>query len=474
MQVGCMPLIGGSRLKPGRALKHALNCLFASLLLAGTALAAAPPAPEISPAQAEFYQASSETNRVRFLIRLSKTGMHELAAQLLQRFPLQGAHAANRTLFIEGLILEARHDNKGASRKFRDALASDPSLTLVRTELAQVLMRMDEPDSAKHHLQLLEAEAPDAQTAAGIRSFVEKIDENRPYAFSGYLSIAPSTNINNGSSHSTVYSPFFESNLAISQANKKQSGLGISAGLNVGYSKRLSDRFHAVLTGGIDATFYGDSTYDSLSTSEAAELRYILENGYVSFGGVFSQGIETFPKATAFNIKYNSYGPRLALNYQLNQRDLFKASIVDEFRDYKAPLTYDGNAIIANAAITHALDSTMNVTGFGGYEKVNTVMPSLGYTSYFGGINFYKELSGGITLDVSGQARFSTFDGQDPFAMVTRQDQRYTGSATLTKRDINLLGFAPSMTYTYSLNKSNIALFDFDSHSVNFNLTKDF
>ncbi|MDE2445899.1 MAG: hypothetical protein KGO94_06955, partial [Alphaproteobacteria bacterium] len=114
-------------------------------------MAARAAAPEITPAQAAFYQSRNESDRVRFLIRLSKTGMHDLAAELLKRFPLQGAHAANRTLFIEGLILEGRKDLKGASRKFRDALASDPSLTLVRTELAQVLMQMNEPDSAKHH-----------------------------------------------------------------------------------------------------------------------------------------------------------------------------------------------------------------------------------------------------------------------------------------------------------------------------------
>ncbi|MDE2447167.1 MAG: DUF560 domain-containing protein, partial [Alphaproteobacteria bacterium] len=322
--------------------------------------------------------------------------------------------------------------------------------------------------------QLLEAEAPDAQSAAGIRSFVERIDASRPYAFSGYLSLAPSTNINNGSSHNTVYSPVFGSDLTIAQANKAQSGLGVSAGLSGGYTKQLSERLQAVIAGSINAKFYGDSSFDSLSTSESGELRYLMQGGYVSFGGVFSQGIDTLPKAAAFNINYNSYGPRVALNYQLNQRDLLKASIVDEFRDYKSPLAQDGNAITADVAITHALDSTMNFTGFGGYEKVNAALASLGYSSYYGGINFYKELSGGITLDVSGQARFSTFDAQDPFATVVRQDQRYTASATLTKRDINLLGFAPSMTYTYSLNTSNIKLFDFDSHSVNFNLTKDF
>ena len=80
----------------------------------------------------------------------------------------------------------------------------------------------------------------------------------------------------------------------------------------------------------------------------------------------------------------------------------------------------------------------------------------------------------GLTINANAQARFSPFDGPDGFTGVTRFDSRYVGSITLTKRDLNFVGFAPSINYTYALNHSNNILFDFDSHSVNLNLTKDF
>ena len=465
-----MPLSVANIKRKGRALKRALFCLFGAFLLSGNVMAAAPTAPVITANQMDFYQSSTEADRVHFLIDLAKHGQQELAAELLHRVPLQGPHAENRTLFIQGLILEARHDLKGAARSFRDALANDPKLTLVRTELVQVLMALDEKDSAKHHLQLLEADAPDATAAAGIRTFIEKIDQSRPYFLSGYISVAPSTNINRGSSHNTVYSPYFGSDLSISAANKAQSGLGASGGLSLGYIKPLGERFQAVVAGNVDVDLYGDSQFDSVSTSESAELRYLLDNGFVSAGGAFSQGLDPAGRS----LTYNSYGPRIALNYQLNQRNLLKASILDEFRKYPNSTVLDGNAILLDLAITHAIDSSMNFTTFGGYEKVNAGLPSLAYSSFYGGLNFYKELPLGITLDVNGQVRLSTFDGDDPFALVTRQDHRYVAAATLTKRDLNLLGFAPSVTYTYTLNQSNIALFDFNSHAINFSLTKDF
>jgi outer membrane protein len=79
-----------------------------------------------------------------------------------------------------------------------------------------------------------------------------------------------------------------------------------------------------------------------------------------------------------------------------------------------------------------------------------------------------------MTIDANAQVRVSPFDGVDSITGFTRYDTRYVGGLTLTKRDFNIWGFAPSINYSYTLNKSNNALFDYDSHSFNFNFTKDF
>ena len=116
----------------------------------------------------------------------------------------------------------------------------------------------------------------------------------------------------------------------------------------------------------------------------------------------------------------------------------------------------------------------MNVTTFGGFESVKSQDPATSYSTYFGGLNVYKEFPMGLTVNANAQARISPFDGPDSLTGLTRFDDRYVGSLTLTKRDLNFVGFAPSLNYTYTLNKSNVAFFDYDSHAINFNLTKDF
>lgn len=413
--------------------------------------------------------------RVHALIAFAKAGQQEQAAELLRRFPLTGPHAANRTLFVEGLILEGRHDFYGAARKFRAALADDPKLTLVRAELAQVLVGLDENDSAAHHLKLLEADAPSAADAAGIRSFIDKISDQKPITVSGFLSVAPTTNANSGSNHSNIsspgiseFSPDISTNGVI--ANQKKSGLGLSGGLNAGFSKKLADRWQLVLGGGISGNAYTDVEFTSASTSESAELRFLLSDGYFSFGGTAYQG---FTPST-LSLNYKSYGPRIAATYQLTQRDLINSSISYEWRDYGGGSDLNGTALHIDSAVTHALDSTSNFTIFGGYDRVNAQDAAKTYSTYFGGVNFYKDLPMGITMDANAQARISPFDGVDAISGLTRFDSRYVGSLTLTKRDFNFMGFAPSVNYSYTLNQSNIAFFDYDSHAVNFNLTKDF
>ena len=44
----------------------------------------------------------------------------------------------------------------------------------------------------------------------------------------------------------------------------KKSGIGFSTGLSAGYSHRLGNDFSVVLGGGINATIYTDSDYNSL------------------------------------------------------------------------------------------------------------------------------------------------------------------------------------------------------------------
>ena len=469
-------------LQLGRNITCALS-VFAAL--GGTAARAEP---QISANQISIYEHSDEAKRVHILIQLCNAGFVNSAEMLLYRFPLQGPTAVDRTLFIEGLIAEKRGALPLAATKFRAALANDPRLTLVRSELAVVLAHMNEPDSAKHHLELLAADVNDPQQQAGIRSFEESLNKSHPLTFSGFVSIAPSTNINQGSSHNTISSASIPNSVTIDQYgnvigsvtynplgtipldNQKQSGIGIIAGGSANYTKHLSERIQAVVSAGVTGTYYPLTGLTGASLNQSAELDYLNSHGYVGFGGTASEGVDTQARA----LNYTSYGPRLSVLHRITERDQLSASVSYEWRNYPSSPTYNGNALTISSVFTHALDSSSNLALISGYDSVTQQLDS---NSYYGGtlgFGFYKEMPRGFTVQGQGTAHLAQFYAQYPYQNFARADANLTGSLTLTKRDWNWFGFAPSLNYTYVRNFSNISLFDFDSHSVDFRLTKDF
>jgi tetratricopeptide (TPR) repeat protein len=407
---------------------------------------------------------------VKLLINLAKSGQHDLAESLLKRYPLTGKFGHNRQLFIEGLILKARGNLTGAAKNYRAALADDPSLTLVRAELAQTLFQLEEDDSAKHHLNLLMAEAPNEYEAQGIRSFIDTIDARRPFTFNAYVSVAPSTNVNNGSSNDTIYAPLWGIDMNIDDDSREQSGIGFSTGMSAGYSHRLGNDFSVVVGGGVNASLYTDPDFNMYNASQSAELRYLLADGFLGAGVVASENM----KNDEIGLSYYSYGPRISLQKAITPRDRINLSSVYEWRTYTDSSSNDGTALMVDGSWNHAFDSSLTASLGAGYDRIKAEIDFISYETYSGSFGLYKELPKGITVDLGGEMRLSEFDDVHPIAGVTRKDTRLTGVVALTKRDFNFWGYAPSLEYTYVYNDSNISLYEFDSHAVDFRLSKDF
>jgi len=454
--------------------------LSALFVLALAPLAVAPKQAKAEPAVSQeniaAYQAADEDHRLQILTKLISAGYVNAADQMVHSFPLRGPLATNRQLYIEGLIARKRGHLNLAAAKFRAALANDPHLTVVRIELTKVLADLDENDSAKHHLKLLEAETQDPQQLEGIRSFMQSLDARHPVTFAGFVSLAPSTNINQGSSHATVYSPGIAGVNGVSPVGTiapgslATSGVGIVSGINVGFNKRVSDDWQAVLAASLSGTFYPSVNSVSLGASQSAEMRYLIKDGYLGFGAIASESVDPINLLLA----YNSYGPRFSAAKLLTPRDQLTASASYEWRNYNLNPSSNGNAITLSGVWTHALDSTSNVALLLGYENVTQQVSYNSYQDVSVGLGGYKELSHGLTLQGQAALRLAGFDDVNPIMLATRQDTNFTAAITATKRDWNIIGFAPSLNYTYTRNFSNNALYDFDAHSVDFRLTKNF
>lgn len=418
--------------------------------------------------QIAAFESASETDRVKLLMHLAKIGQHNDAAFLLESYPLQGPHAANRTLFIEGLILNANRDHTGAAKKYRTALASDPKLTLVRAELAKTLVVLEQDGSAKHHLNLLAAEAPTEGAAKDVRSFIDQIDSRKPYTISGYVSLAPSTNMNQGSKRKTVFSnnPIWQ----ISDSSKAKSGIGFAFGWDAAYSKRLGNDFTLIVAGGADSQIFVDKTFNQYGLSQSLEVRRMFERGYLGLGAVASQALSHDKKF----ITQVTYGPRVSASVRISTKDHLSAGATFEWRDNTDKSAADSTALTLNSTWTHGFSSTLSATAFGGYTLIDSEVDINSYNTKSAGLTVYNEFSYGITTKLTGQVLDTNYDIFNSFIGVKRHDTRLMGSVELTKRDLNYMGFAPSISYTLTENISNQNLYDYTTHAVDFRLTKDF
>jgi outer membrane protein len=418
-----------------------------------------------------------EPERVRALISLAKQGHPEEAAEFLKRFPLQGDHANNRTIYIEGLILRAEGKLRDAAVKFRKALANDPSLTLVRADLAQTLYDLEENGAAKHHLQLLEAEAPSEEAAAGIRAFIDQIDTRKPYSISTYVSFAPTTNINNGTRNTKVWCEICNGYLDIDNSGREKKALGISLGVSGSFNYEIAEDLRAIVSGNLEGRIYTEKDYHAIASSQAAELRRSYSGGFFSLGVISSQefGAEALMEDGPIDgLNYVSYGPRIAVSHSLTQKDYLRASGVYEWRNYSGGTDQDAEVLTLQGELTHTFDSTLAVTLSTGFSSVDAKADYFSYDTYSGGVSVYREFGHGITLDLGGEVRYSAFDEINVAALKHREDMKYVGRIALTKRDFSILGVAPSIEYQYIWNDSNIALWDYDVHSVDLKFTKTF
>ncbi|CAN5363816.1 N/A [soil metagenome] len=461
-----------------------MRVLSVFFLLAGCVvipLATSVPTSAVTQVQDEQYGALPEVERVRTLINLTRSGHPDIAAELLAHHPLTGPFAANRTLFIDGLILKARGDKPGAAQKFRKALADDPTLTMVRAELSQTLYEMGDDDSAKHHLELLMGEAPTAKEARNIKDFIDAIDARRPFRISAYISLAPSTNINGGSSHDWVTIGGLDSKID----QRKESGIGIAAGVNAAYTFQLSDDFSAIAAGGLHTRQYEASDNDLLSLSETIEFRRRLEDGYFGFGALASQSLSgdlaTPSNWSDFDGSMSTWaaGPRLTLFQTLAPDLAFNGDITLIRQEYDDQPYRNGWRTTLEGKLSKAFSSALTGYASGGFETYMTSdRPDLDYNAIFGTLGLYKELPYGISataeLNLRREVYQANFNDAVPEFAKPRRDIETAATLSLWKRDWSFWGYSPAIEYTYVWHDSNVAFYDYDSHTVDVRLTKDF
>ncbi len=66
------------------------------------------------------------------------------------------------------------------------------------------------------------------------------------------------------------------------------------------------------------------------------------------------------------------------------------------------------------------------------------------------------------------------YEGDFPLMSQARRDKRFVGSLMVVKKDLSLWGFAPRVQVSYTDNRSNVKLYEYDRLDFNLTLTRAF
>lgn len=405
--------------------------------------------------------------------QLLAAGRVEEAATLLDHTRYEGPVAQSVQRFYQGRIARARGHNAEAVAIFRQELASHPEQARVRLELAATLFSMQQDESARHNFELVLGGAgadPNLQNA--VRSYINAIDARKRWDVTSFLTIAPTTNLNQGSSSQTVLINGLPFELA--DANVKKSGVGVNGGFQAGYRQPLTGTMDLVASAGAQTKRYRDVEFDDSLVNASLGPKWHFDGGFIglyglvdhawkadddystSFGGLVSAGVtltssdQLFADAGCNHHRYVNDWQGADLRYQ-NGRDCFVAAHLDHYFDSQSYARLLGSAGEVTTGQAH-LDSFAKSIGIGAYH----------------------EFPLGLSVYAQGQYTASQYEGVYPVFDVARHDDRYDASVNLTKRDFALFGLAPMLQYTYTHNASNIPLQEFDAQGIALTLTNRF
>jgi tetratricopeptide (TPR) repeat protein len=400
-----------------------------------------------------------------------------LVADMVRRTP--GPEAQ----FLLGALRKAQGRVAEAIEIYRAILADRPQLARVRLELAHALFLAEQDESARHHFDLVRNTLTNTDVDRVVQGFVDAMDRRRRWHANAYVSLAPSTNFNQGADARSVAIDGLA--FTLDPNARKQSGVGLTLGVNAGYLLPLTERLDLVIAGGANARQYTSDVFNDYVVSGEIGPRYRFPWGEVGLyltGGHrwYSRDDYQLGRAPATDGWAGAdpfatmVGGRLAVDARLGPAQTVSSSLGCVDKRHDTFVWQDGLNCSARISVDHGLDAGSFLRVLGGVEQEDAETEHLAYQAGHVGLGLYREIAWGVTVYAEAVYTRRDYDGLYPTATEARQDDRVDASLTLTKRDWKVFGLAPSLQYSYTVQESNVVTSTFDAHSLNVTLTRKF
>lgn len=375
---------------------------------------------------------------------------------------LAALHASGQlpfeTDFLSGYVAVETGDVDEAIRQFRRVLLQHPEQTRVRLELARALMLKGQDGGAEHNFRLA-AQDPNLpqEILRTIQSSRGILRDRRTWSVSTDFGFAPDSNISNGTSASTIDANVLgqTQQLTLNPSARAQSGVGQTAGMAGSYRLKIGEVKSLLVEADSRIANYKGVASDDATVQLAIGPEFRLSDD-TSFS-VQALGAQRW---FGGNIASRQFGIRTNIQHNLHEGQRVGFSLDARHNLSPQNAAYSGWNIGAYATFEQVIARRFIASAslFGRRDALS----SAGYSSVEVGANLGigGELAHGINAGISGGISRAIFDA--PLAFFSndpRKDLRLNARAYVGMRAFRLLGFSPSITYTFSDNCSTLALY---------------
>ena len=380
---------------------------------------------------------------------------------------------AMETHFLAGYMAVESGDIDTAIKRFRASLAVDPKQTRVRLELARALMMRGRDGGASYHFRLA---AQDVALTPEIRATIQQqrgiLRDRKPWHLSTEFGFAPDSNINSGSSAETVDLVIGNQTIPLTlDANPRaRSGVGQTGSVSAGYRFQLSERTGLLVDAAGQGINYEGTEVDDFSVQLAAGPEFTPDEA--TSISIQAAGLQRWYGGTR---AVTQAGARVAFQKTLDDTHRFGITVDARHAASGFQAGYSGWNLAAYATNERVIARSLIASAslFARSDRLNEAAFSsdeFGLTLGVGG-----ELPHGINAGVTGTVSRATFGApMAAFSPDPRDDWRLSGRVYAGLRSLRLIGFSPSISYTYTMNASSLPLYDSQRSRFSFALARYF
>ncbi len=374
--------------------------------------------------------------------------------------------------YFEGMIAKKRGRHREAVGIFRAILAARPDYARVRMNLAHTLYLLEKDESARHHFEILRGGVDNPKMLARIEQFLERIEKRRHWSASAFIALAPSTNVNRGTQTTHIELKGYE--FLVNDDSRAKSGVGVTAGGALELKTSIYEDVDLLTSVKAFGKRYQEDDFNFQQAGFDIGPRWRFDQGSVALKA-------TYEKRWAADEAHNeAVGGLILASYRPTPgvTTAFRfgcAATRHDFNWFDDHLdAQDGETCRMSLSIDRYVGLGALVRFMIGGQEAWSQSDHLEYGERYLGVGAYKELPAGLSLygEVRGTSRI--YDSISTLTEARRADKMLDVAAHLTKRDFDIFGFAPRVSYKFSKRLSNNNIYDYTAHGADFTLTREF